>query len=119
MQKILLISFLLFPTIGSSQIEWTEFNIHVLSSNLSNKKFFIDFPGEQTIDLIEFDRLVDGVVIVQLEEFADNDQEIVHHCGLSANVKQQYQVEFTTKRIWIEIATNEDFWIRFQIKTKK
>lgn len=113
MNKLLLISFLLFPILGHSQIEWTEFSLHVLNSHLDEKRICLDFPDSTSIDLIEFDRLVEGNVSI-----SSNETSILIHNGESINAVQQYQVQFTTNHIWIIFATNEDFWIRFQISKR-
>lgn len=113
MKNLLLITFLLFPCISQAQIEWTEFSLHVLSSNLDAREFCVNFPGEQTFELVEFDRLVEGQVIVNA-----NDREVLSHSGESINAVQTYQIQFTTNRVCIQYSTNEDFWIRFQISKK-
>jgi len=114
LKKFLLISFLISPLISSAQIEWTEFSLHVLSSQLDERELCVHFPNEQTIDLVEFDRLVDGVCTIKV-----NNEEILTHNGESVNAVQQYKVQFTSNKVCIQYSTNEDFWIRFQIKNKK
>jgi len=110
MNKLFLISFLLFPTILNAQIEWTEFSIHILSSDLDEREFCVHFPDEQSFDLVEFDRLVEGSVMIK-----NNGRELLTHLGESIDAVQQYQVQFTSKSVCIQYSTNEDFWIRFQL----
>lgn len=111
MNKLLLISFLLFPFIGNAQVEWTEFSIHILSSDLDDRELCVHFPDEQTFNLVEFDRLVEGVCTIKV-----NSEEILTHNGLAVNAIQQYQVQFTSNKVCIQYTTNDDFWIRFQIE---
>lgn len=113
MKKLILITFLLFPYISQAQVEWTDFSIHIKSSNLEEKKICINFPIYQTFDLIEFDRLVEGSVIVKVD-----DEVIVNHNGESIDAIQSYQTIFSTKQVCLEVVTNDDFWIRFQIARK-
>lgn len=110
MRQLIILFLLLFPFIGHSQIEWTEFSLHVLSSQLDEKRICIDFPDSTTFDLIEFDRLVEGSVTIK-----SNDEILLIHNGESINAVQQYPIEFSTHQIWIIFTTNEDFWIRFQL----
>lgn len=110
MLRFILISFLLFPLISDAQVEWTEFSIRVLSSQLDEREICINFPNEQTFDLVEFDRLVQGSVTVKI-----NSEIILTHSGESVDAVQSYPVIFSTNRVCILYSTNEDFWIRFQI----
>lgn len=110
MNKLFLITFLLFPIISQAQVEWTDFSIHIKSSNLEEKKVCINFPTNQTFDLIEFDRLVEGIVTVKV-----NEQTLIVHNGESIDAIQSYLIIFQTNQVCLEVVTNDDFWIRFQI----
>lgn len=114
MRRFILITFLLFPLISDAQVEWTEFSLHVLSSQLDEREICVNFPNEQTFDLVEFDRLVQGSVTVKI-----NSEIILTHSGESVDAVQPYPVIFSTDRVCILYSTNEDFWIRFQISPKR